>query len=72
MTGYHTWSVKIAVLVTFVGYFALYTGLASWPFSVAAWLCVIAGSEEILITLVLRRERTDVRSLWTAWRTRKI
>ncbi len=70
LTGYHTWSVKIAVLVTFAGYIALYTGIASWPFALASWLCVFAGGEEILITLVLRRERTDVRSLWSAWRLR--
>ncbi len=70
ITGYHTWSVKIAVLATFVGYISLYTGLAAWPFVLASWLCVIAATEEILITLVLRHERTDVRSLRSAWRTR--
>ena len=70
LTGYHTWSVKIAVFVTFAGYVALYAGLAQWPFVLASWLCVIAGAEEILITLVLRRERTDVRSLWAAWQQR--
>jgi CDP-diacylglycerol--glycerol-3-phosphate 3-phosphatidyltransferase len=70
ITGYHTWSVKISVLATFVGYIALYAGLAVWPFALASWLCVIAATEEILITLVLRHERTDVRSLWSAWRTR--
>jgi CDP-diacylglycerol--glycerol-3-phosphate 3-phosphatidyltransferase len=71
ITGYHTWSVKIAVLATFAGYIALYAGLAAWPFALASWLCVIAATEEILITLVLRHERTDVRSLWSAWRTRQ-
>jgi CDP-diacylglycerol--glycerol-3-phosphate 3-phosphatidyltransferase len=70
LTGYHTWSVKIAVLVTFVSYISLYAGIAQWPFVLASWLCVIAGAEEILITLVLRRERTDVRSLWAAWQQR--
>jgi len=70
LTGYHTWSVKIAVLATFAGYVALYAGIAQWPFVLASWLCVIAGAEEILITLVLRRERTDVRSLWAAWQQR--
>jgi len=70
ITGYHTWSVKIAVLVTFVGYIALYADIADWPFVLASWLCVIAASEELLITLVLRHERTDVRSLWSAWRIR--
>ncbi|MCG6888688.1 MAG: CDP-alcohol phosphatidyltransferase family protein [Gammaproteobacteria bacterium] len=70
LTGYHTWSVKLAVLVTFAGYILLYAGIAAWPFVLASWLCVIAGAEEILITLVLRRERTDVRSLWAAWQHR--
>jgi len=66
LTGYHTWAVKLPVLVTFVGYIALYAGIASWPFVLASLLCVIAGTEEILITLVLREERTDVRSILTA------
>jgi CDP-diacylglycerol--glycerol-3-phosphate 3-phosphatidyltransferase len=70
LTGYHTWSVKIAVLATFAGYVAFYAGIAQWPFVLASWLCVIAGTEEILITLVLRSERTDVRSLWAAWQQR--
>ena len=69
-TGYHTWSVKVAVLVTFVGYIALYAGIAQWPFMFASGLCVVAGIEEILITLVLRHERTDVRSLRAAWQQR--
>ncbi|MCP4335732.1 MAG: CDP-alcohol phosphatidyltransferase family protein [Gammaproteobacteria bacterium] len=70
LTGYHTWSVKIAVVTTFAGYFALYSDIASWPFMLASWLCLLSGIEEILITLVLRREHTDVRSLWSAWRLR--
>jgi len=71
ITGYHTWAVKLAVFVTFVGYISLYGGLASWPFVVASILCVIAGSEEILITLTLREERTDVRSLLSALEIRR-
>ena len=67
-TGYHTWSVKIAVFVTFAGYIALYAEIAAWPFMLASFLCVYAGLEEILITLVLREERTDVRSLLAALR----
>jgi len=67
-TGYHTWSVKIAVFVTFVAYVTLYAEIAAWPFMLASFLCVYAGLEEILITLVLRKERTDVRSLLAARR----
>ena len=68
ITGYHTWSVKIAVFVTFVGYIALYAEIATWPFMLASFLCVYAGLEEILITLVLHEARTDVRSLLAALR----
>lgn len=31
-TSYHTWSVKLAVFVTVVGYLLLFTGLLDWPF----------------------------------------
>ena len=71
ITGYHTWAVKLAVLVTFIGYISLYSGYASWPFVLASILCVIAGSEEILITLTLREERTDVRSWLAALKIRR-
>jgi CDP-diacylglycerol--glycerol-3-phosphate 3-phosphatidyltransferase len=71
LTGYHTWSVKLAVFVTFVGYISLYAELAAWPFMLAAVLAVISGLEEILITLTLPEERTDVRSIFAALRLRK-
>jgi len=71
LTGYHTWSVKIAVFATFAGYISLYAEIASWPFMFASFLCVYAGIEEILITFVLREERTDVRSLMAALRLGK-
>ena len=71
ISGYHTWTVKVAVFVTFVGYIALYAGIAAWPFQLASLLSLIAGVEEILITLVLREARTDVRSLFAALRTRQ-
>ncbi len=65
-TGYHTWTVKIAVFATFVGYIALYADISRWPFVIAAVLSVLAGLEEILITIILRKERTDVRSIFSA------
>ena len=69
-SGYHTWSVKVAVFATFVGYIALYAGFAAWPFQLASLLSLIAGVEEVLITLVLREARTDVRSLFAALKIR--
>ncbi len=70
-TGYHTWGVKIAVLSAFIAYILLYAEIAAWPFALASLLCALAGLEEILITLVLPEERTDVRSLVAALRIRR-
>jgi cardiolipin synthase len=71
LTSYHTWSVKLAVFVTFLGYVALFSDIASWPFKLAGLLCVYAGVEEILITIVMSDERADVRSLWAALREKQ-
>ena len=66
LTSYHTWSVKVAVALTFLGYILLFTGITEWPFRFAAIVALYAGLEEILITLIMSRERMDVRSVWAA------
>jgi CDP-diacylglycerol--glycerol-3-phosphate 3-phosphatidyltransferase len=70
LTSYHTWSVKAAVAITFFAYVLLFAGVARWPFMVAAMVCVYAGLEEILITLVMEKKRVDVRSLRSALKYR--
>jgi CDP-diacylglycerol--glycerol-3-phosphate 3-phosphatidyltransferase len=70
-TSYHTWSVKIAVAVTVISYILLFTGLLDWPFRVAAFICLYAGIEEIIITLLIRHEHVDVRTVWQALRYRR-
>lgn len=70
LTSYHTWSVKLAVAITFIAYVLLFADIARWPFVVAAMLSVYAGIEEILITLMMKKERVDVRSFWSALKFR--
>ena len=65
-TSYHTWSVKLAVVVTVLAYILLFTGLLDWPFRVAAVLCLYAAIEEIAITLLIHQEHVDVRTVWQA------
>lgn len=65
-TSYHTWSVKLAVAITVVGYILLFTGLLDWPFRIAALFCLYAAIEEIAITLLIHREHVDVRTVWQA------
>jgi len=67
-TSYHTWSVKVAVVVTVISYILLFTGLLDWPFRVAAFICLYAAIEEIIITLLIHHEHVDVRTVWQALR----
>lgn len=63
-TSYHTWSVKLAVLITVVGYILLFAGILDWPFRIAAFFCLYAAIEEIAISLLIQHEHVDVRSVW--------
>lgn len=65
-TSYHTWSVKIAVVITVVGYILLFSETLDWPFRIAALFCLYAAIEEIAITLLTRHEHVDVRTVWQA------
>ena len=67
-TSYHTWSVKLAVVVTIISYILLFTGLLDWPFRIAAVFCLYAALEEIAITLLTHHEHVDVRTVWQAVR----
>ena len=67
-TSYHTWSVEVAVVVTVISYILLFTGLLDWPFRVAAFICLYAAIEEIIITLLIHHEHVDVRTVWQALR----
>ena len=71
LTSYHTWAVKLAVLLTFIGYVLLFAEMLDWPFRLAALVCAYAGIEEIAITLLVREPRVDVRSLRHALRTQR-
>ena len=62
-TSYHTVLVKVAVAVTAAGLFLMLLGLSPWPFRVGAMLSLLAGIEEIAISLVSRELRLNVRGL---------
>ena len=68
ITSYHTWTVKVAVVITFIGYILLFGGWLDWPFRVAAVFCAVAAVEEIAITLLIHHEHVDVRTVWAALR----
>ncbi len=71
-TSYHTTSAKLAVVLTIVGYFLLFTGLLDWPYKVAVVFCLYAAIEQILITLLCNEERVvDVKSIWHAMKEKR-
>lgn len=71
ITSYHTWTVKVAVVVTFIGYILLFAGWVDWPFRVVAVFCAVAALEEIAITLLIHHEHVDVRTVWAALKYNK-
>jgi cardiolipin synthase len=71
LTAYHTHLVKVAVASVAVGLLLLLLDWAYWPFRAAAILAVLAGLEEIAITLLLREPSSDVASIHFAWRERR-
>lgn len=71
LTSYHTWSVKFAVAVTVVSYVLLFADILHWPFRFAALACALAALEEIAISLIIKHEHVDVRTIWQAIRLNK-
>jgi CDP-diacylglycerol--glycerol-3-phosphate 3-phosphatidyltransferase len=69
-TSYHTLLVKLAAGTTAVGLFGMLLGISPWLFRAGAMLAVLAGLEEVAISLALREERSDVRGLWSVLRDR--
>lgn len=64
VTSYHTWAVKLAAASMGLSLYILFLGGPGWPFRAAAVLCLLAGLEEIVITLLLNKPETNVRSIW--------
>jgi len=70
-TSYHTWLVKVAVVSIGLAFFILFIFDIAWPFQLATLVCILAATEEIIITLYLTEQRSDVRSFWHIIRDRE-
>jgi CDP-diacylglycerol--glycerol-3-phosphate 3-phosphatidyltransferase len=67
-TSYHTWTVKFAAAAMAFSLFTLFLGGPACPFRIAAFICVLAAFEEIVITLLLTQKRSNISSLWSVMR----
>ena len=63
-TSYHTWGVKIAAASMGLTLYILFLYGSSWPFRIAAIICILAAIEEIVITLLLSEPESNLRSVW--------
>lgn len=68
LTSYHTWTVKLAAASIGLTFYVLFLGGPSWPFQIAAMICIAAAIEEIAITLVSTEMHSNVRSIWNVLR----
>ena len=62
-TSYHTWLVKFAVACMAPASIILFIGGPVWPFQVASIISVFAGLEEIIITCMLDKPRSNLKSI---------
>ena len=67
---YHTWGAKLGAVACAVSLVPLLAGWAAWPFHLAVVLQILAGAEEIAITLLLPRHVGEMPSVWHAWQAR--
>ena len=68
LTSYHTWSVKLAALLTGISGMWLFAGGPTWPFHLAVPFCVMAAAEQVLITVFCKEPHSNTPTLWHALR----
>lgn len=64
LTSYHTWLTKVAAVAIAAGGTVYLAWDLAWPFQVACVLAVMSALEQIVISLLLREKRSNVKSLW--------
>jgi len=69
-TSYHTWLVKISSVLFAPSIILLILGGPSWPFRIAVIIGILASLEEIIITLILEKPRSDVKHIFAVIATR--
>lgn len=71
LPSYHTWAAKVAATLAAVAFVVIFAGGPGWTLRLLMPFVALACLEEIAITLVLRKWRADIPSLWHALRLRR-
>ncbi|EIF51283.1 MULTISPECIES: CDP-alcohol phosphatidyltransferase family protein [Sulfurovum] len=70
LASYHTWITKFSAVMMSIGVVILLGFGHNILFHLAVYFLVIEMIENILITMILPKQYTDVHSLWHAWKKR--
>lgn len=70
LASYHTWITKFSAVMMSIGVVILLGFGHNILFHLAVYFLMIEMIENILITMILHKQYTDVHSLWHAWKKR--
>lgn len=70
LASYHTWLTKISAVVMSVGVVVLLVFKNNMLFHFAIYFLLIEMLENIFITMILKEQKSDIYSIWHAWKKR--
>jgi CDP-diacylglycerol--glycerol-3-phosphate 3-phosphatidyltransferase len=70
LASYHTWITKVSALLMSTGLGVLVFFKSALLFHIAVGFLLIETIENIAITLILSKQKTDIHSIWHAWKNR--
>lgn len=70
LASYHTWITKASAVLMSVGVVALLGFEQSLLFHLAVYFLLLEMVENIAITLILKEQKSDIHSIWHAWKER--
>ena len=70
LSSYHTWITKISAVFMSVGVVVLLGFEHNLLFRAAVYFLLIEMVENIIITFILPQQKTNIHSVWHAWRER--
>jgi phosphatidylglycerophosphate synthase len=70
LASYHTWITKISAVLMSAGVVMLLGFENNLLFHIAIYFLVIEMVENIVITIMLPKQKSDIHSIWHAWKER--
>ena len=70
LASYHTWITKVSAVLMSVGVVLLLGFEYKLVFHIAVYFLLIEMVENIAITMILPHQKSDIHSIWHAWRVK--